>query len=128
MGALMLLAAGFCCFCTSVVYSRYVRSHTGFACNQLQQTNKLTDAFLNNNEVSEDLRLEIAVCKKQLSQIPKQEVFTFGPAVYCLYIAGGTAVLSFIMIWMGSYNTLPWVSYENNNPNQYQDNFDVYRL
>jgi len=111
VGALCTLLTGILCIISTIVYGNGIRNSVSYQCAEKKRLEAMGQPY--PGEEDENNQATGIICSQFNNSWPPIEVFTFGPATYLLYLAAFTCMLSFIMTWIGSYNALPWVDYEN---------------
>ena len=114
VGALCTLLTGILCIISTIVYGNGIRNSVSYQCAEKKRLEAMGQPYPEDeNENGNNNQATGIICSQFNNSWPPIEVFTFGPATYLLYLAAFTCMLSFIMTWIGSYNALPWVDYEN---------------
>ena len=122
IGSVLILFAGIFCFVTSIVYGEYVRSRTiQVRCKIFNQlSNEEIDAVTLGQEKTDfnlkEIR-DILFCHDWQNSVPTPESFIVGPAIYILFALSCLCLTAACMLWVGSYNIMPWMmsdeEYEN---------------
>ena len=127
IGAFLILLSGIFCLTVGIIYGNYVKSRTiQFRCKLFytltpDQQYAVTAGEEKTDYTTKEIR-DIIYCHDWKNSVPTPESFTVGPAIYILFVLTGICLVAACMLWIGSYNILPWMVNDEDYDDQGDEN------